>query len=38
MAFTDIFVYVTHHFILLDLNSFNLRFDREVWWFEHSVS
>ena len=38
IAFTDIFVYMVHHFILLYLNSFNRRFDREVWWFEHSVS
>ena len=32
------FVYMAHHFILLRLNSFGIRFDREGWWFEHSMS
>ena len=34
MAFTGKFVYMAHHFILLRLNPFDLRFDREGWWFE----
>ena len=34
----NIFVYMAHHFILLRLNSFGLRIDREGWWFEHSMS
>ena len=38
IAFTGKFVYIAHHFILLRLNPFGLRFDREGWWFEHSVS
>ena len=38
MAFTGKFVYMAHHFILLRLNPFDLRVDRERWWFEHSVS
>ena len=38
MAFTGKFVYMAHHFILLRLNPFDLRVDREGWWFEHSVS
>ena len=29
---------MTHHFILLCLNLFGLRFDREGWWLEHSMS
>ena len=29
---------LAHHFILLRLNPFDLRVDREGWWFEHSVS
>ena len=32
------FVYMAHHFILLRLNPFGLRIDREGWWFEHSMS
>ena len=36
--FSGKFVYMAHHFILLRLNPFDLRFDREGWWFEHSVS
>ena len=31
-------VYMAHHFILLRLNRFALRVDREGWWFEHSMS
>ena len=38
MAFKGKFIYMTHHFILLRLNSFDIRVDREGWQFEHSVS
>ena len=40
MAFTGkfSFVYMAHHFILLRLNPFDLRFVREGWWFQHSMS
>ena len=38
MASTGKFVYMAHHFIMLWLNPFGLRVDREGWWFEHSVS
>ena len=38
MAFTAKFVYMAHHFIMLRLNPFGFRADREGWWFEHSVS
>ena len=40
MAFTVkfFFLYMAHHFILLQLNSFDLRVFREGWWFEHSMS
>ena len=38
MSLTGKFVYMAHHFILLQLNPFDLRVDREGWWFEHSVS
>ena len=38
MTFSGKFVYMTHHFILLCLNPFGLRFDREEWWFDHSMS
>ena len=38
MTFTSKFVYMAHHFILLRLNPFDLRVDKEGWWFEHSVS
>ena len=31
-------LYMAHHFILLRLNPFGLRVDREGWWFEHSMS
>ena len=37
-AFTAKFVYVAHHYILLQLNPFDLSDDREGWWFDHSVS
>ena len=30
-------VYMAHRFILLWFNPFDLRVDREGWWFEHSV-
>ena len=29
---------MAHHFILLRLSPFDLRVDREGWWFEPSVS
>ena len=32
------YIYMAHHFILLRLNPFGLRIDRERWWFEHSMS
>ena len=38
MAFTGKFVYIAHHFILLQLNPFDLSVDRDRWWSEHSVS
>ena len=38
MAFIGKFVYMAHHFILLRLNPFGLRVDREGWWFEQSMS
>ena len=38
MKFTGTFVYVAHHFILLWLNPFGLRVDREGWGFDHSMS
>ena len=38
MAFTGKFVCMAHHFILLRLNPFDLRVDKERWWFEHSLS
>ena len=38
MTSTCKFVCMTHHFILLRLNPFELRFDSEGWWFEHSMS
>ena len=36
MAFTRKFV--APHFILIRLNPFDLRVDREGWWFEHSCA
>ena len=38
MTSTGKFVYMAYHFILLRLNPFGLRVDREGWWFEHSMS
>ena len=38
MTSTGKFVYMAHHFILLRLNPFGLRVNREGWWFEHSMS
>ena len=38
MTFTGKFAYITHHFILLCLNPFGLRFHREGRWLEHSMS
>ena len=38
MAFTDKFIYMAQHFILLRLNSFDIRVEGEGWQFEHSVS
>ena len=38
MAFTGKFVYMAHHFILLPLNPFKIRVDRERWWYLHPVS
>ena len=37
-TFTGKIVYMARHFIWLRLNPFDLRFDREGWWFKHSVS
>ena len=37
MVITGKFVYMAHHFIWLQLNPFNLRVDREGWWFEKSL-
>ena len=38
MTSTGKFVYMADHFILLRLNPFGLRVDREGWWFEHFLS
>ena len=38
MTFSGKFVYMAHHFILLQLNPLGLGVDREGWRFEHSVS
>ena len=38
MTFTGKFIYMAHHCIMLRLNPFGLRVDREGLWFEHSVS
>ena len=38
MTCTGIFVCVAHHFILVCLNPFGFRIDRELLWFEHSMS
>ena len=37
MTFTAKFVSMAHHLLLLRINSFDLRIDRDGWWFEHSV-
>ena len=37
MASTCKFVYMADHFILLQLNPFGHKVDREGWWFEHSL-
>ena len=37
MTSTGKFVFMAHHFILLWLNPFGLRVDREGLWFEHSM-
>ena len=36
-AFTGKLVHMADHFILLQLNSSDLRVDREGWWSEHSI-
>ena len=36
IAFPGKFVYMGNHFILLQLNPFDLSVDTERWWFEHS--
>ena len=38
MTSTGKFKCMAHHFILLPLNPFELRVDREGWWFESSMS
>ena len=38
MTLTGKFLYMAHRFILLWFNPFDLRVDREGWWFDHSVS
>ena len=38
MTFTRQFVYMRHHFILLQLNLFGFRVDGERWWFEHFMA
>ena len=38
MEFTDKFVCTTHHFILIQLNLFDLSVDNEGWWYEHFVT
>ena len=35
MAFTGKFSYMNHHF-MLGFNPFDLRVDREGWWYENS--
>ena len=37
MVFTDKFMYIAQHFILLWLNPVYLRVDRMGWSFEHTV-
>ena len=38
MAVTGKSVYMAHYYILLRLNPFDFRVDREGWWFEHSCT
>ena len=38
MAFTAKFVSLAHHIIFLRFNPFDIRVDREGWWFEDSMS
>ena len=38
MTFAGKFVYISHHFILLWLNPFDIRVDTKGWWFENSMS
>ena len=38
MKFTGKIAYIAHHFIMLWLNPFGVRDDREGWWFDHSMS
>ena len=38
MAFTGKPLYMDHHLMLLWLNPFGIRIDRDGWWLEHSVS
>ena len=38
MTSTGKFLCMSHHFILLWLNPFGPRVDREGWWFEYSMS
>ena len=38
MTVTGKFVYMAHHFIMLQLNPFCLSVDREGGWFDHSIS
>ena len=37
MSFTGKLVYIAHHFIFLRLITFDLRVDREGWWFSYSM-
>ena len=38
ISYLESYIYMAHHFIMLRLNPFGLRADRDGWWFEHSVS
>ena len=37
VTFTGKFVHMGVHIIMLWLNPFEIRFDREGWWFDHPV-
>ena len=37
ITFTGKFVHMGVHIIMLWLNPFEIRFDREGWWFDHPV-